>query len=246
MIKIVVLQKKTMNIQAINLVYETARKLIIRKNITCLVGLCGCIWIINKVAQYLYLYNSTLTHGHTILRKFCKLNYTDQKSIASAERLGENSPAWVYGKCEIDSHVDTIVADTNYVILQYMGKEWDVSHSREYLDLIKNVPIVHTSTAWKSPEMGHLGSYWGIMDGYSMDHSLVNLNQLRHYGTKVQYNSISAESLPIITEYYKIFMNLAMEGTIVYDKTHYPTENYLQTWPNIMLSSPNNWNTNLV
>ena len=93
MIKIVVLQKKTMNIQAINLVYETARKLIIRKNITCLVGLCGCIWIINKVAQYLYLYNSTLTHGHTILRKFCKLNYTDQKSIASAERLGENSPA---------------------------------------------------------------------------------------------------------------------------------------------------------
>ena len=67
------------------------------------------------------------------------------------------------------------------------------------------------------------------MDGYSMDHSLVNLNQLRHYGTKVQYNSISAESLPIITEYYKIFMNLAMEGTIVYDKTHYPTENYLQT-----------------
>ena len=58
-----------------------------------------------------------------------------------------------------------------------------------------------------------------------MDHYLVNPNNLRHYVNKVQDNPMSADPLSIITEDNKFYMEIAMDGTILYAKTHYPTEN---------------------
>ena len=71
--------------------------------------------------------------------------------------------------------------------------------------------------------------------GYNMDGYLVDSNQLRHYRTKVQDNPMLSEPLSIITEDNEFCMHLAMEGTIVYAETNYPTENELQTFPHIML-----------
>ena len=108
----------------------------------------------------------------------------------------------MYVKCEIDSHADTIVAGANCVIIQYTGKECDVSPFREYLDSIKNVPIVHAATSWKSSETGQtyilvLNEALWMED--NTDHSLVNPNQLGYYVTKVQDNPMSAEPIPIVT-----------------------------------------------
>ena len=82
--------------------------------------------------------------------------------------------------------------------------------------------------------------------GDNMDHYLVNPNQMRHYGNKVQDNPMSAYPLSIITQENKFYMEIEMDGTIVYAETHSPNENELQTFPHIMLLSPHNWNTNAV
>jgi hypothetical protein len=59
-----------------------------------------------------------------------------------------------HGQCELDSHADTIVEGSNCVILQYTGKECDVSPYRDDYESITNVPIVHAATAWQSPNTG--------------------------------------------------------------------------------------------
>ena len=56
-----------------------------------------------------------------------------------------------------------------------------------------------------------------------MDHSLVNPNQLRHYGTKVPGNPVSDRALSIITENNDFCMELVMAGTVVYADTTVPS-----------------------
>ena len=60
--------------------------------------------------------------------------------------------------------------------------------------------------------------------GKHMDHSLINPNQLRHNGIKVQDNSMSESALSIITEDNEYFIELSMSGTIVYSKIFTPSE----------------------
>ena len=64
--------------------------------------------------------------------------------------------------------------------------------------------------------------------GDTLDHTLVNINQLRHYGTRVQDNLMSEITLSIITKYGEFSMELTMEVTIVYSKTHTPSDKQLR------------------
>ena len=56
----------------------------------------------------------------------------------------------VYGKSELDSHADTVVLGSNCVILNYTGRECDVSPYTDTYDAIKGVPIIKGATAWTS------------------------------------------------------------------------------------------------
>ena len=70
----------------------------------------------------------------------------------SGTKTGEkkrNQTQPVFGRCELDSHADTIVAGSNCIILQYTGKEFDVSPYRDDYESVSNVPIVHAATAWQ-------------------------------------------------------------------------------------------------
>ena len=82
--------------------------------------------------------------------------------------------------------------------------------------------------------------------GDNIDHYLLDHNHLRYYETKVNDNPMSDDPLSIIKEDNVFFMELAMDGTIVYVKTHYPTGNKLQTCPHIILSSTHKRNPNIV
>ena len=158
--------------------------------------------------------------------------------------MSKLSKSTVYGNCELDSHADSIVAGKNCVILTYSGKERDVSPYREDYESIKNVPIVTAATAWQSPTSGQiyiLVFNEAIWMGDHMDHTLLNPNQLRHYGTRVQDDPTFPYPLSIITEDKEFCMELTMSGTIVYASTHTPTENDLKKYPHITLSSPYQW-----
>ena len=82
--------------------------------------------------------------------------------------------------------------------------------------------------------------------GDRLDHTLVNPNQMRHYGTDVQDNPISNRPLSIITKDGEFCMKLMMEGTIIYMDTSTPSQRELQECPHIILTSPHPWNSNAV
>ena len=77
--------------------------------------------------------------------------------------------------------------------------------------------------------------------GGHMEHSLVNPNQLRHFGTRVQDDPTSDRALSIITEDNGFCMELSMAGTVVYADTFTPSDQELQDCPHIVLSSAHAW-----
>ncbi len=64
--------------------------------------------------------------------------------------------ATIYGRCELDSHTDTIVAGSNCVVLSYMGNVCDVSPYRDDYAPVSNVPVVTAVTAWQSSHIGEI------------------------------------------------------------------------------------------
>ena len=151
----------------------------------------------------------------------------------------------VYGKCELDSHADTIVTGSNCVILNYTGKVCDVSPYRDDYTPVTNVPIVNAATAWQSSHTGQtyiLVFQESLWMGDSMDTTLVNPNQLRHYDIQVQDNPMSQLPLSIITEDSEFSMELMMTGTIIYADTHTPLDKEISECPHIILSSSQPWN----
>ena len=116
-------------------------------------------------------------------------------------------------------------------------------------DPIQNVPIVTAATAWQSPVTGQ--TYILVLNealwmGDTMQHTLLNPNQLRHFGTMVQDNPMSNHPLSIITEDYDFSMGLTMVGTIVYTDTHTPSQNELASCPHVQLTSPKPWDPHTV
>ena len=73
--------------------------------------------------------------------------------------------------------------------------------------------------------------------GGSMDHLLVNQNQIQHYGTIVQDNRMFTEPMYIMTGDESVNMELKMRGTIIYNGTHTPSAQELNKCPHIILSS---------
>ena len=173
------------------------------------------------------------------------------RTIASSTRRyiksskAKNTTAiFKYGRCELDSHADSIVAGGNCVILSYTGKVCDVAPYRDDYDTIDNVPIVNAATAWQSPNSGQIYILIfneAIWMGDNMNLTLLNPNQLRHHGVRVQDDPTSPYPLSIVTEDNEFCMELAMAGTIVYFESHSPTENDLRVYPHIVLTSPHSW-----
>ena len=192
------------------------------------------------ITFYRTLYYNYYTHRKT---NISTLKSTHRRIIASYKAKMQPNTT-VYGACELDSHADTIVAGKNCIILSYTGKECDVSPYRDDYESIKNVPIVTAATAWQSSITGQtyiLVFNEAIWMGDHLDHTLINPNQLRYFGTKVQDDPTSAFPLSIISEDDEFCMELTMNGTIVTTNTHTPSANELNNNPHIQLSSPRMW-----
>ena len=55
---------------------------------------------------------------------------------------------------QMDSHTDTIVRGSNYIIMHFAGKECVVSLYTDTNKAIKSVPIVQAATAYDNPKTG--------------------------------------------------------------------------------------------
>ena len=171
------------------------------------------------------------------------------RRVAAARQKSSPSYKQVTAPCELDSHADTIVAGANCAILHYTGKVCDVAPYRDDYQPVHNIPIVAAATAWQSPHTGQV--YILILNealwmGESMNTTLINPNQLRHFGTRVQDNPTSDMPLSIITEDETFSMELQMSGTIVSVNTYTPSQKELETCPHVQLSSPHPWDPHKV
>ena len=95
------------------------------------------------------------------------------------------------GSIELDSHANTIVLDTNYVILSHTGQSCEVMPYSDTYNAITDVPVITGATLWTSPHDGDefiLIFNDALWMGNTLQHTLVNPNQLRVYGTTVQDN----------------------------------------------------------
>ena len=76
------------------------------------------------------------------------------------------------------------------------GSECDLTPYRYNYDSINNVQIVKVATAWQSTSSVQVyilvfnEALWMV---YSMNHSLINPNQLHHFGTIVHDNPSSGD-----------------------------------------------------
>ena len=82
--------------------------------------------------------------------------------------------------------------------------------------------------------------------GDSLTQSLINPNQLRAFGSEVQDNPFSNESLSIQPASHDIAFPIQTLGTIIYANTHAPTDRELGQHPHIVLSYTADWDTNHV
>jgi hypothetical protein len=142
---------------------------------------------------------------------------------------------------ELDSHADTIVAGSNCIVMHYTGKECNVSPYTDQYEDIKNVPIVQAATAYDDPETGVTAILMlneAMWMGDTMEHALVNPNQLRAHGITVQDNPFASAPIYISTEGRDLVMPLTSKGTALGVSTRTPTNHELKTClPHIELSS---------
>ena len=80
----------------------------------------------------------------------------------------------------------------------------------------------------------------------TMDHTLVNTNQLQHFGVTVQENPYSSSTLYIESPDRDLVLPLIVEGTNILAHTRTPTSKELATCRHIVMSSQHEWNPHSV
>lgn len=149
-----------------------------------------------------------------------------------------------HGRIEMDTHADTIVFGRNFVPMSFSGRECDVSPFTDSYNKINSVPIASAATAWTSSDTGTtyiLVFHEGLWMPEQMEHSLINPNQLRYFGTVVQDNPYSKSPLFIMTEDSSFVLPLDTIGTNIVANTRTPTSEELDLCQHVHLNSRHPW-----
>ena len=147
------------------------------------------------------------------------------------------------GCIELDSHADTILLGANCVILSHTGQSCEVMPYSDTYDAITDVPVITGATLWTSPH--NMDKFILIFNealgmGNTLQHTLVNPNQLRAYSTTIQDNPFASSTLKFEPPTGPT-IPLTTMGTIIYCNTRAPSDHELSTLPHISLSSSVTW-----
>jgi len=130
-------------------------------------------------------------------------------------------------RCELDTRADTICAGINCRPIYFTGQTCEAYGFHDNLSPITDVPIATVATAWSNPSTGD--AYIIIMNevlffGQGMDHSLINPNQVRHYGLQVHDNPYDQEDVRsmgiMLTEAVKL--PFRSDGSTIYFSSWFP------------------------
>ena len=158
---------------------------------------------------------------------------------------GVRDDSTIHNRMELDSHADTVVLGRNCVIMQYTGRECDVSPYTDTYAAIKGVPIVTGATAWTCQSTGEttiLVFNEALWMGEVMEHSLLNPNQLRFFGIRVQDNPFDRVQMHLATEDGSLTILMEADGTTIKFPTRSPTDQELRECPHVVMTSRAEWN----
>jgi hypothetical protein len=143
----------------------------------------------------------------------------------------------------MDSHADTFVAGKNCVPMNYTERTCDVQPYSDDYDPVKNIPIITAATGYTSAHgMNYILVFPEAIYMPTLEHSLCNPNQLRHFGTIVQDNPYADTPMGITTADHSFTACFQSKGTDISLQTWAPSQADLQRYPHIILSSSQLWN----
>ena len=98
-------------------------------------------------------------------------------------------------RCKLDTCADTICAGINFRALSMTGGVCDVKGFHDDYDAIKDVPVARVTTAFTDENGAKhiLIINEALFFGSTMDHLLINPNQIRHFGIPVSDNPYDTE-----------------------------------------------------
>jgi hypothetical protein len=148
------------------------------------------------------------------------------------------------GLCEMDTHADTSVAGSNFIMCEFDGTTCEVSPFTDEYQLMTDVPIVSAATAWTDDESGETVILWFnqiLWYGNKLDHSLINPNQLRHNGVSVCDDITDRNRRFGIDIHGDLFIPFEMKGTVISFESRVPTKWELQNCRIVTVTSDEVW-----
>jgi hypothetical protein len=141
---------------------------------------------------------------------------------------------------ELDNHADTICVGKNWRVLEYSGELCSVSPFSTAYDPTPNIPVARCATTYTCPDSGQ--SVLLIADqvlyfGDSMDHSLINPQQIRSNGYSLCDDPWDPNrTLGLDTDHF--FIPFFTTGSVIHFASAFPSRWDLDNLPIIQLTAP--------
>ena len=170
------------------------------------------------------------------------MNSIRHRHIRSTTDINKSIPG-TFGQNEMDSHADTCCAGANFCMLSPTGVTCDVAPYDTTYEPRTNLPIATCATVFTTPDgidillVGHEMIYFGN----ALPNSLINPNQIRHFGGSVQDDYTRTDADFGIT-LDNLFIDFKMSGTITYFNSRTPTPTELDNLPQVTFTSDIPWN----
>ena len=122
-----------------------------------------------------------------------------------------------HARNECDTRADTICAGKNFCMVSTTGMTCDVRGFHDDFEPIKDVPIAQVATAFRDTHgaTSILIINEALYFGPEMDHSLINPNQIRHYGIPVSDDAYDG-GREFGIDHEDIFIPFETEGSTVF------------------------------
>jgi hypothetical protein len=168
------------------------------------------------------------------------LKTTDYDKVIKPTDFGNEA------RCELDTRADTCCAGVNCRPIFFTGQRCEVHGFHDEFEPLADVPVATVATLWTDPLTGRgyvLIIHETLYFGSKMDHSLINPNQLRHYGIVVHDNPYERDhrrDMGIeIDETDRLPFH--SQGSMVFFTTRYPSDDELDMYPHVTVTCDAPW-----
>ena len=162
---------------------------------------------------------------------------------ASLDYSKDDHDVLKHGRCELDTRADTICAGQNFRALSHTGMTCEVSGFHKSFDSVSDVPVAQVATGFIHPDTNEtivLIINEALYFGNSMDHSLINPNQIRAFGISVSDDPFD-KTRPFGIDHEDIFIPFMTQGSTVFFNSFVPSDEIMARCRHIVLTSDMDW-----